>query len=134
MIPLFLMLAPPQGDLSCGTQVVSAAVPVLTLYSRDGSKAAEIRVKNNSLPAPIPIVHCGSTKVLVRYQDKILAANRWEIVVDQSTMIICTGGSGGSVEGRTNARTMNGLDALACKPKPKAKPATPTSRKKGRRS
>lgn len=134
MIRLIWLLASAQGDLSCGTEVVSAAVPVLTLYARDGSKAAEIKVKDNSLPAPIPIVHCGTTKVLVRYQNQILVANRWEIVVDQSTMIVCTGGSGGSVEGRTNARTMNGLNALACKPKPKPKPAAPAPRKKGKRS
>jgi hypothetical protein len=134
MIPLLFLMSPPDGDLSCGTQVVSAAVSVLTLYARDGSKAAEIKVKDNSLPAPIPIVHCGSTKVLVRYQDQILSVNRWEIVVDQNTMIVCTGGSGGSVEGRTNARTMNGLNALACNPKPTVRPTTPAPRKRGKRS
>lgn len=134
MILMFLSLAAAEGDLSCGTQVVSASVPVLTLYARDGSKAAEIKVKDNSLPAPIPIVHCGSTKVLVSYQGNLLVANRWEIVVDQSTMIVCTSGSGGSVEGRTNARTMNGLNALACKPKPKPQPAKPAPAKRGKRS
>jgi hypothetical protein len=134
MIPLFLLMASVEGDLSCGTQVVSASVPVLTLYAEDGSKAAEIKVKDNSLPASIPIVHCGSTKVLVSYQGKILWANRWQIVVDQSTMIICTEGSGGNVEGRSNARTMNGLNALACKPKAKPQPARQTPARKGKRS
>lgn len=130
MITLLAMLASAQGDLSCGTQVVSASVPVLILYARDGSKAAEVRVKDNSLPAPIPIVQCGSTKVLVRYQNQILWVYRWQIVVAQPTRRICTGTTG-SREERTNARTMNGLDELMCKPKPK--PAT-TPRKKGKRS
>jgi hypothetical protein len=133
MTPLFLTALLAGTQPICGKEVVSASSPVLTLYARDGSKAAEIKVKNNSLPAPLPVAQCGPTKVLVRYQGQLLVAERWEVVFDQSLEINCDKPAVGSTDARTGVGAINGLTRLACRPPPPPPAPRTPPRKRGKK-
>ena len=130
MTPLLALLILAGTDPDCGGTVVSGTGPTVSLYDRSGTRVAELKVKDNSLAEPLPIVRCSPTMVLVRYKGQELRADRYQIVtrgVDRPPP--CTG-SGGSAESRSSARTMNGIEKLSCHP-PKQPPAPATPAAKG---
>ncbi|AQR73553.1 hypothetical protein [Sphingomonas sp. LM7] len=132
MTPLLLLLGLAGAELDCGGAVVSGTGSIVSLYDNTGAKVVDLKVKDNSLAEPLPIIRCSATMMLVNYKGRQLRADRYQVVTrDAIEGPPCTR-SGGDLESRSSARTMNGLARLSCpdtKPTPAAAPARKPARK-----
>ncbi|NYT41404.1 hypothetical protein HZY97_11590 [Sphingomonas sp. R-74633] len=132
MMPFLLWASLTATDPTCGSTVVSGTGPIVSLYDSANTKVADLKVKDNSLAEPLPILKCTATMVLVLYKGQRLRADRYQVVIRETTVITCSG-SGGKTEERSSARTMNGIDTVACAPAPKPAAAATSAKPAGKK-